>query len=74
MPRILWQAPIHCIGMQAYLLPNQLSMELMAYRLDKLATLGLKLYVTEFLFPTAWTGDGGVNNMTQVSVALAVGA
>lgn len=46
----------------------QLTMELMAYRLDRLASLGLDLYITEFLFYTSTLGNGGapINNMDQV--------
>lgn len=52
--------------MQAYQLPSQTSFELMAYRLDKLATLGVRLYITEYLFPSFWAAEGGVNTMSQV--------
>lgn len=60
------QVPVHCIGLQAYLFPGEVSPELMAFRIDRLAELGLELYVTEFLFPTDWNNGNPVNLMSQV--------
>lgn len=42
--------PVHCIGVQAYLRPNELSLPLMAYRLDRLNEVGLEVYITEHLW------------------------
>lgn len=46
------QVPVHCIGLQAYLTPNIINMEMVALRLHKLAQLpGITLYLSEFQFP-----------------------
>ena len=51
------QVPLHCIGIQAYLhegIPgdegNRVTPEMMKYRLDKLGSLNLSMYITEFLW------------------------
>ena len=42
-------------------------MELMAWRLTKLGSLGLSLYITEFSWPTGYAPDGSLaNTMNQV--------
>lgn len=50
------QVPVHCIGMQAYLTPDIVTMELINFRLEALGKLGVELYITEFLFPGEQTG------------------
>lgn len=65
------QVPVHCIGIQAYLWPNEVTFELMAYRLDMLGSLGLPLYITEFLLSSGWGPNAQgytvpVNTMDQV--------
>lgn len=56
--------PIHCIGIQAYFREDTVSLELMANRLDKLASLGLDLYITEFSFVSDWSSN--INYMDEV--------
>lgn len=56
---------MHCLSLSAYLMPGEVAMPLMGFRLDQLATLGLPLYVAPFTFPTRWASTG-LNEMDEV--------
>ena len=54
------QAPLHCIGIQGYMHygnpgdeGNRVTPEMMKFRLDRLYSLNLPMYITEFLWKNA---------------------
>ena len=51
------QVPLQCVGIQGYLRPGDVTPEMMKFRLDSLASLGLPMYITEFLWQGVTSQD-----------------
>ena len=49
--------PLQCVGIQGYLRPGDVTPEMMKFRLDSLASLGLPMYITEFLWQGVTSQD-----------------
>lgn len=61
--------PVNCVGIQAYLTPGLVSMELVNLRLEQLGKLGVEVHLSEFLFPDNFNNGPGANMMDQATLA-----